>query len=514
MKRTVLLLLMMLLIMQFAAAQINITGTVTSADDGLGIPGAFVLIKGTTNGTATDIDGKYSIKVPQGSTLIFSFVGLKSQEFVITDQTTLNVVLSSDVFKMEEVIVAGVASATPKNKMSVSVNKINSKELEAVPAASAATALQGKVAGITIINSSGNPGQSAGIRLRGSTSILGSQSPLIIIDGIMSEGDLADINVDDIADIQVVKGASASALYGSRAGAGVLVITTKRGSLSSAAKVDIKYRTEYGISNLTKEIELSQHHAYRLTDDYKQPGFTKYYGVTYPDNYNGGGNPLISGSRVPDYDHYSDNPFSFVNNMQKEIFPQGNFYTHYVSVASSSERLGALLSFENNHNSGIVFNKKGSDRQNFRCNADLKITDNLKLTASSLLAQTTLDLPNGGETESDGGGTSSIFYDVLFMNPDINLNMNAPDTMQLKKYYIKPDQWALGANPKHALYYEKRTTERTSLMQNYSLNYNILKGIDLDASYSFERRNIDVSRRDPPGYLGEMEVIKKVMQES
>jgi TonB-linked SusC/RagA family outer membrane protein len=504
MRKTGLLLLLMLLIKQFAFGQGTITGTVTSADDGLGVIGAFVVVKGTTSGTITDMDGKYTIKVQPGATLMYSFVGLKSQEIIVGDQTTIDVVLKADVFKMEEVIVAGVASGTPKRKLSVSVNKVGTEELEAVPAMSAATALQGKVAGITIVNSSGTPGQSAGIRLRGSTSLLGNQKPLIIVDGIMMEGDLADINVDDISDIQVVKGASASALYGSRAGSGVLVITTKRGNLASEGTTEIKIRNEYGISNLIKEIKVAEHHANMLADDWQQQYYTKYAGVTYPDNYKGGGITTVIGARKPDFDHYSDNPFSFVKDMQKEIFPTGNFYTNYISVATNNGKSSLLTSFENSHNSGIVFAKNGSYRQNFRVNVDQKLYENFKLSLSSLVSQTQLDLPNGGDDITTTGGENSVFADVLLMNPDIDLNMNSPvpTRRNMEKYYYQPDKWGLGINPKYSLYYEKRSTKRNSIMQNYSMNYKTFRWLELNADYSFEKRYLNFTLYDPPGFMG------------
>ncbi len=502
MKRTGVLLLLMFLLKQFAFAQTTITGTVTSADDGLGLPGAFVVVKSSTNGTVTDIEGKYKITVPQGSTLVFSFVGMQPQEIPVTDQTVINVVLNAIATNVEEVIVAGVASATPRKKMSVSVSKVDSKDLESVPATSTATALQGRVAGLVVVNSSGNPGQSSGIRLRGSTSIYGSTSPLIIVDGVMMDGDMADVNSDDVADYQVVKGASASALYGSRAGNGVIVITTKRGNLAKEGNTEIRFRSEYGTSDLIKEIKLNEHHDYRLADNYKQDGYTKYYGVTYPTNYDGGPTNDILGTRTPDFDHYSDNPYSFANDLQKEIFPNGNFYTEYISVASNNTNSDYLISYENNHNSGIVFSKNGSTRQNIRLNIDLKIFEKLKLSISSLYIQTKLDLPNGGETVSDGGGELSAFSDVLFMNPDANLNMASPDTMILKKYYYKPDYWALASNPKHSLYYEQRNTERSSFMPDFSLNYKTFSWMELEANYSFEKRNIMYTQYDPVGFMG------------
>ena len=504
MRRTGVLLVFIFILRQLVFAQLTITGTVTSADDGLGLPGVNVVVKGTTTGTATDVDGKYQIKVPQGSTLVFSFVGMETQEIPVTDQTVINIVLKTTITKVEEVIVAGVASATPKSKMSVSVNKVDAKDLESVPATSTASALQGRVAGLVVVNSSGNPGQSSGIRLRGSTSLFGSTSPLIIIDGVMmaDESDMADINSDDVADYQIVKGASASALYGSRAGNGVIVITTKRGNSAKEGNTEIRFRTEYGMSDLIKEITLNEHHAYRLADDYKQTGYTKYYGVTYPTGYNGEPTNAISGTRTPDFDHYSDNPYSYVNDLQKEIFPNGSFNTNYVSVASNNTNSSYLASFENSHNSGIVFNKKGYTRNNFRINVDQKIYDKLKLSISSLATQSKIDLPDGGLTVSDGGGSLCSFADVLFMNPDANLNMNAPSDSTLKKYYFKPDYWALAANPKHTLYYEERNTKKSSLMQNFVLNYKPFNGVEIEANYSYEKWNIFYTQYDPPGFMG------------
>jgi len=221
------------------AQTVQISGTVTSAEDGLPVPGASVQVKGTTIGVATNADGQYSLAVPQSATtLSFSFLGYRTQEVAIAGRTVINVVLETDAMALEEIIISGVAGATPRRKMSVSVEQVSAETLEAVPATSAASALQGKISGITIVQPSGNPGQGASIRLRGATSLLGDSKPLIIVDGVMIEGDLADINVDDIANIEVVKGAAASALYGSRAGAGVIVVSTKRGGTAKeGAKV-------------------------------------------------------------------------------------------------------------------------------------------------------------------------------------------------------------------------------------------------------------------------------------
>ncbi len=323
MKR-ILSLLVCLLLFGFYASfgqNIQIKGKVTSTEDGSPVPGAYVLVKGTNSGTATDVNGNYQVSVSPDATLVFSSIGMKSLEVPVNGRTTIDVNLESETTEMDEIIVSAVAGNTPKKKMSVSVTKVGAEELEMAPATSASSALQGKIAGITVINSSGNPGQSAGIRLRGSTSITGSQSPLVLIDGVIFEGELADVNVDDIASYEVVKGASASALYGSRAGAGVIVITSKRGNIAGEGKTEIRFRNEFGFQQQTKKMDLATHHAYRLADDAQSvKTFTKYYGVTYPDGYAGGPSEDIIGSRVLDFDGYMDNPFGVVYNYQDQIF--------------------------------------------------------------------------------------------------------------------------------------------------------------------------------------------------
>jgi TonB-linked SusC/RagA family outer membrane protein len=495
MKKSILLVLLIIVMKQFSIAQVTITGTVTSSDDGLGMPGVAVFVKGTTIGTSTNIDGKYSLTVPtEAKTLIFSFVGMSSQEIVLNGQTEINVVLGVDVFNMDEVVVAGVASATPKRKLSVSVTKVDSKELEDVPATSAASALQGKVAGVTVVSGSGNPGQSATIRLRGSNSLFESQSPLILVDGVMFEGSMADLNADDIASMEVVKGASAAALYGSKAGSGVVVISSKRGKLNEDGISEIKIRNEFGSSNLVKNISMNTHHAYLLADDYKQPLYTKYKDIKYPANYEGGRNLEIVGNRLNAPDHYADNPYSFTNDPQNEIFKAGQFYTNYVSLSTSGKKTAFFTSFENNKNTGIVWNSKGSSRQNFRINVDHKITDNLKISTSTLITKNTVDKPGMS-------GSSSPFFNVLLMNPDVNLNLKAPDDLILQKYYFRPDAYSNGENPKHQLFYESSTEQRNDILQNIIGNWKIANWINIDADYSFEKLNASYMSLREKGYL-------------
>ncbi|VBB47218.1 TonB-dependent receptor [uncultured Paludibacter sp.] len=488
----------------------TVSGTVVSAEDEQPIIGASVVVKGTTTGTATNANGRFSFTVPESAkTLVISYVGMKSQEVNIGNNKEISIVMNSDYFGLNEVIVSGVASNTPIKKMSVSVTKVGAEALEMVPAASAASALQGKVSGVTVVNSSGNPGQSSGIRLRGSTSLTGSQQPLILIDGVIFEGELADVNIDDIASFEVVKGASASALYGSRAGAGVLVITSKRGNLVKEGKSEVRIRNEYGFQQLAKKMNLATHHPYKLASDYQSAnGYTKYEGVTYPAGYAGGPSDEIVGSRQVDFDGYMDNLYGVLYDYQDEVFTNGNFYTNYISLSNNFGRTKTFLSFENNKNEGIVWSTNGSHRQNFRVNVDHNITDNLKISTSTLVTTMKIDLPDAREAteyggdEAYGGGQGTSFFNMLFMEPDVNLNMEAPSNdYTLKNYYYLPNPWSKEIeNPKHSLYYENRNLNRRGVVQNIAANYKLSNWGSVDANYSFDRRDNDFTRIRPKGY--------------
>ena len=485
------------------AQTVQITGTVTSADDGMPIPGASVQVKGTTIGVATDADGKYSLGVPAtATTLTFSFLGYKTQEVVIAGRTAINVVLESDALTVDEVIISGVAGATPKRKMSVSVEQVSAETLAAVPATSASSALQGKIAGITIVQASGNPGQSASIRLRGATSLLGDSKPLIIVDGVMIEGDLADVNVDDIANIEVVKGAAASALYGSRAGAGVIVVSTKRGSSAKEGTTTVRLRNEYGISQLPKKIELAEHHAYQLADDWQNfSTFTKYAGVTYPSDYVEGRNVGISGNRLVTHSRYADQPYVRLYDQQDLLFQDGSYYTNYVGVAHNAGKTSVFSSFENTGNSGIVWNTGGSKRQNFRLNADHWIGDKISLQASTFVSQNKMDVADGRFTDGWGGGQGSAFFDILFFEPDIDLNQNGLASAALPKYAIHPNPWQVdNGNPLHSLFYKSQMFERKNVMQSFQANWRALDWLSFNGIYSIERTNTQRSTYEPKGF--------------
>ncbi len=249
-----------------SAAPVTLSGKVT-ADTGGELPGVSVVLKGTTTGTATDSEGNYTLTVPDGNgTLVFSFIGYVTEEVPIGGRTRIDMSLAPDIKALQEVVVVGYGTQTRRN-ITGSVASINTKELEGVPQAGIDALMQGRAAGVQVIQNSGTPGGGVTVRIRGTTSISSGNEPLYVVDGIpIAAGDfsginagqqgtnaLNDINPSDIESIEILKDASASAIYGARAANGVVLITTKRGK---AGKASVSLNLSRGVQQLGKKMDM------------------------------------------------------------------------------------------------------------------------------------------------------------------------------------------------------------------------------------------------------------------
>ena len=241
------------------ANDIQVTGTVVSEGDPL--PGVSVLIKGTHNGTVTDIDGHYSIKAPSDGILVFSFIGLKSQEQKINGRTVINVDLQTDSEVLDEVMVVAYATAK-KYSFTGAASTVKGDEIARMQTSNVSRALEGTVPGLQASAASGQPGTDAEIRIRGIGSINASSAPLYVVDGLPFDGSINSINPEDIASITVLKDAASAALYGSRGANGVIIITTKQGQTDSKTTVSVK--ASFGGSN-------------RAVRDYDRIGTNQYF---------------------------------------------------------------------------------------------------------------------------------------------------------------------------------------------------------------------------------------------
>ncbi|MDX9883625.1 MAG: SusC/RagA family TonB-linked outer membrane protein [Prolixibacteraceae bacterium] len=255
MRKFTCLILILLLGWQFAFAQkLLVKGTVTGADDGLAVPGVSIIEKGTTNGTITDLDGKYQISVAENAILSFSFVGMKTQEVEVKGQTTINVAMKSEAIGLEELVVVGYGTQK-KTNLTGAVASVDTKVLESRPIADVGRGLQGTTAGLNVVIPSGEIGSDPILKIRGQfASIRGGSSPLILLDNVEIPS-IQMVNPDDIESISVLKDAASASIYGAKAAFGVILITTKKGAKKES--VNISYSGNLSFQNISKKMEMA-----------------------------------------------------------------------------------------------------------------------------------------------------------------------------------------------------------------------------------------------------------------
>ncbi|MDF7816311.1 SusC/RagA family TonB-linked outer membrane protein [Runella sp. MFBS21] len=275
-----------------------ITGTVKGAD-GTGLPGVTVQVKGTNKGTQTEVTGEYKISAAPNSTLVFSFVGMNTEEIQIGDKTVVNVTMSDDTKALQEVVVVGYGTVKKKDATGA-VNAIGTKDFQKGVVVSPEQLMQGRVAGVQITQSSGEPGGGINVRIRGTSSVFGGNNPLFVIDGVPLAGDntssdasasgvgrqaaknpLNFLNPDEIASIDILKDASATAIYGSRGANGVVLITTKKGK----GKGTLEYGYSLGMSNITKRYDLLSAAEFRAAGGQDQGGSTDWQNELFRTGY-------------------------------------------------------------------------------------------------------------------------------------------------------------------------------------------------------------------------------------
>lgn len=264
-KRFYLFFILCLITLSGFAQEIKVTGVVTEASSNEPLPGVTVQVKGTTNGTITNIDGQYTIQARKNDILVFSTIGMKTIEKQVISNTPINVTMAEDNVQLDQVIVIGYGTVK-KSHLSGAVSSVGTKELNGDVTTSSATALQGKIAGVSVMSSSGNPNDGATINVRGISS-LSNNAPLYVVDGAFSDINMVDPN--DIQSIEVLKDAAAAAIYGSRAAGGVVLITTKSGRKEMPTKVDVNFFT--GVQQNPKKLNVLNGEQYSR--------FARYYGL-------------------------------------------------------------------------------------------------------------------------------------------------------------------------------------------------------------------------------------------
>ncbi len=425
MRKFTLLLAFLFIGMQLVLAQGKvITGKVTGSEDGQSIPGVQVVAKGTTIGTITSLDGTYNLEVPDNvNTLVFSYIGMATQEIEIGDKTTIDVVMEPDVMNLEGVVVTALGISRDKKSLGYATQEVSGDEVNKVKTDNFVSTLSGKVSGVQIKNNT-NMGGSNNVIIRGSTSITGNNQALFVVDGIPIDNSImnnsgqttgrsgydygnaaSDINPNDIESVNILKGAAATALYGSRAANGVILITTKKGVKSSEGKKNLGVSIN---SNITVGI----------IDKSTFPKYQTNYGAGYGPYYSGGSHPGLEefdvdgdgvddlvvpftedasmGERfdpnlmvyhydafVPESPYYGKKrPWQAAENGPITFFNNSLSLTNSVDVTGGSENSTFRLGYTNLHKNGIMPNSS-LDRNNVNFNGSYDILKNLTVSASA-----------------------------------------------------------------------------------------------------------------------------------
>ena len=388
-----------------------ITGTVTDNTTGEALPGVNVLVKGTTIGILTDANGQFSLTVPDPKAiLVFSFIGYTSLEAPLAGQKVLNVKLSQNVEALDEVVVIGYGTVK-KRDLTGAVSSMPAERIAELSTTRIEQALLGKVAGVQVKSISGEPGVAPQIRIRGVGSISAGVNPLYVVDGFPTDN-LQTLNPNDIESIDILKDASATAIYGSRGSNGVVIVTTKRGK---AGKARITFDTFYGFQQVEKlpEMKNSIEQANWFFDGMKNKNLDAGNDIS--------GNPLTWRQPVP---QIIMDILDGTNTTDKEafddIFRQAPQQQYQVTASGGTEDIKYLLSAEYLNQDGIVINSN-FERYSFRSNVDAQLTKNLVVKANINPSFTkTVSLPVTGEGCCLGSNIVAAAMQIHNFYPPIN----------------------------------------------------------------------------------------------
>lgn len=381
----------------YAATVLDISGKVTD-EKGDALPGVTVLLKGSTVGTTTNANGEYTLATPQQSgTLIFSFIGYITREVPIGNTTVINVTLLADAKALEEVVVVGYGTQSKRN-VTGSVASVSMQQMESQPNTNVAQALRGRVAGVQFTDN-GRPGQNGSILIRGQRSITAENDPLIVLDGAFYNGALADINPNDIESMEILKDASAAAIYGSRAANGVILITSKKGV---SAKPLIRFNTYYGVSGWSYKMPLFSPESYlqrRL--DFRAQNQPNAAPVPVRD--------LLSAPEKEMYD------LGRTVDPWETISQDASQKSYNLSVAGRTDRTNYFISGSYVDEEGLIFGDQAS-RVSLRLNMENRVTDWLTVGINSQF------------TQRDNSGLEASLLNAFWLSPYSKMYLDEAQT--------------------------------------------------------------------------------------
>lgn len=499
----------------------TVSGTVTSADDGSPIPGANVVLKGTTNGTVTDIDGNYKLTIPSdNATLVVSFIGFGSMEIAVGSRTVIDVALESDITELSEVVVTAIGIEQNKRALGYALQNVDSDEITKSRESNIVNSLAGKVAGVQINSSGGQAGSSSRIIIRGNSSLLGNNQPLFVVDGIpidnrQTNGTPAavesslfngngsnraiDIDPNTIADVTVLKGAAATALYGSRGANGVILVTTKSGEKTGNKRPRISVGTTFGID---KPIIKGYQHEYLQGSggNYRnglpagQGGFRSLDPATNPNGFTATQTSASWGPSINEVDQYTLDSIGkpTLYDPRRDFYRNAQTWETNISINGGSDKVSYLLSYSDLNQEGIAPGNEFK-RKNFLAKIDADLSDKVKYSGSVSY------INSYNRRLTEGNGQRSYLYALNFW----------PISHDITKYYTEDGTYysyhaTAFNNPFWLAENNGRYSTTNRYIINQGLTYKILPWLTitnrfgLDAYHDLQEDHVNIGTRGTP----------------
>ena len=410
--------------------QITVTGRVTDEATGEPLPGTSIIIRGTTTGTATDINGEYRLQVPGPETvLVYSFLGYTSQEIVVGDNIVINIELKADLTILDEVVAIGYG-VVRRSDLTGSVTTVRGDDLAMQAVGNPVQALTGLSSGVQVLIESGQPGANIDVLIRGGNSLLGGTSPLYVVDGFPISGDLRSLNPNDIESVEILKDASATAIYGSRGANGVVLVTTKKGQ---EGVTSVEYHGYYGIQKVSKTIDMLNAKEFATLANIRAA--------------NDGMAPYFTDAEIAS--------FGEGTNWQDEIFQLAPIQNHSLSVSGGTGVTKFNISGNYFDQDGIIINSEYQNLQ-LRVNIDHKVSSNWKVALNSTINKRDFNNILSQNTERGMGALSG----ALVVPPTISPQDEAGNYNNVRPYPFSPD---IAENPV-AIALERRQLARNNSM--------------------------------------------------
>ena len=438
---------------QVYAQDIKISGTVISGSDNYPIIGANILVKGTTIGTITDVDGNFSFEAPKGSTLVVSYIGYQSQEMQVSGNAPIKIVLSEDSEKLDEVVVIGYGSQK-KSDMTGGIVAVGNEKLQMVSTNNLMDKLAGQVPGLNITMEKASPSEDQVLRVRGENSLTADNSPLIVLDGIPYSGSLGDIDPDNIENLSVLKDASSAAIYGSRGANGVILIQTKKGKKGTAT---VSYKGQVGFSQPERRVDVMKGPEYvKFLQD--QWAYMNYNGVIK--------NPedILNVSEIENWKN------GIETDWQDQIFRTALTNSHQISVSGGTEKTTYMASISRLNQEGVV-KDTGMKRTNIALNITQQLGNWLTIGMATQAVQ------------KEYGGIQAGISDALCQSP-----YGQPYNSDGSLNFYPMDQ-TLHANPLADLEATSDKTDRNIFISTYADAKLPIKGLSFRTNFGYNYRS-------------------------